>query len=87
LYFYVNKECVISGEKNSGYVPNQYYYFTEDGLNLNLKKGWNKIYRKETYGNKFTGSAYISMEIRNPIKNPDKFKWVIEPGFTFVPKK
>jgi len=81
LYFYVNKNCVITGEADSGYIDKQYFYFTEGNLRLSLHQGWNMVCRKETYGKNFSGSAYISMEIRNPITNPENFKWVIEPGF------
>jgi len=81
LYIYVNKDCTITGKAGHGYISGQYYYYTGGDLNLNLKKGINMICRTETYATDFNGSAVISMEIRNPIQNPEKFKWVIEPDF------
>ena len=81
LYVYVTDDCRITGKSNSGYTPGQYYYYTEGNLDLSLKKGLNLIYRSETYGKNFSGSAVISMEVKDPLKDPEKYKWIIEPGF------
>ena len=81
LYIYVTGDCRITGTSNSGYTPGQYYYNTKGNLNLSLKKGLNLICRSETYGTNFSGSAVISMEVKNPLRNPENYKWVIEPGF------
>ena len=81
LYVYVKNDCIITGKNKQGYIDKQYYYVTESTLHLSLKKGWNLICRNETYFNNYAGYAKISMEIKNPIKNPQNYKWVIEPGF------
>ena len=83
LYVYVNQDCQITGKYGAGYVPGNYYYSTEGSLNLTLKKGWNLVSRRETYGTNFNGHAKIGMMIRNPISNPESYKWTIEQGFTF----
>ena len=88
LYLYVDKPCVISGDPSQGYIPGNYYYYTQGALNLTLKKGFNLITRGEKYLSYLPGeipnaSAYISMEIRNPLENPEKYRWAIELGFTF----
>jgi len=83
LYIYVNKDCTITGNASEGYIQGQYYYYTDGNLNLKLKKGINMVCRKETYTTDFSGSAVISMEIREPIQNPENFKWVIEPDFIY----
>ena len=83
LYIYVNENCTISGEANQGYIPGQYYYRTDGNLHLSLREGLNLVCRRETYGTDFSGSAVISMSIRNPIKNPENYKWVIELGYVF----
>ena len=83
MYFYVTKDCEITGEYDTGYIPGNYYFSTEGSLNLTLKEGWNLVLRRETYGTNFNGHARIGMEIRAPIKNPEQYKWTIEQGFSF----
>jgi len=82
LYFYVSNDCIITGNKNSGYISGQYYFHTEGNLRLDLKSGWNMVCRRETYSVNFNGNAIISMEIRNPIERPEDFKWVMHKGYT-----
>ena len=81
LYFYVNHDCLITGDVNSNFIPGQYYFTTEGNLYLPFKKGWNLVSRGETYGKNLNGHTRISMGIKNPIKNPEKYKWVMEAGF------
>lgn len=76
IYVYVDNDCAITGEANTGYVHGKYYYYTEGALNLSLKRGWNMIMSRETYGKDFDGNANISLEVRNPIKTPEDYKWV-----------
>ena len=83
LYLYVTDDCRITGEYNTGFIPGNYYYSTEGGLDLTLKEGWNLVSRTETYGTNFNGHAKIGMMIRNHISNPESYKWTIEQGFTF----
>ena len=80
LYFYVNEDCTIVGNNDSGYRYGQSYYRAGNKLNLPLKKGWNLITRTEKYGTDISGYATIYMEIK-PIINPQDYKWVIEKGF------
>ena len=70
LFLYVDNDCHITGSYGDGQLENRYYY-TENTLALLLKKGWNTICHKESYGQ--SGKAAISMEI----KNPSGFKWVL----------
>ena len=83
LYFYVNKDCRITGEKNNFYIDGQYFFETEGDLSLSFKEGWNLVWRKELYGIFVSGHATIDMEIKNPIRNPENYRWVMEPGFVF----
>jgi len=80
LYFYINEDCTIVGNSSSGYRYGQSYYRAGNELYLQLKKGWNLVTRTEKYSTNISGYAVISMEIK-PIKNPQDYKWVIEPGF------
>jgi len=77
LYVYAEKDCTISGGANRDYRKDNYYFFTDGALNLSLKHGWNMICIGETYGTNFDGNAKISMTIRNPIENPESYKWVL----------
>ncbi|MCL2215216.1 MAG: hypothetical protein FWC06_08430 [Treponema sp.] len=77
FYVYVDNDCVITGNKSEGYRPGQYYYRTKGNLRLSLRKGWNMICGIETYGKNFNGSAEISLEIKDPLQNPENYKWVI----------
>jgi len=81
LYFYVNQDCTITGTPGTGVSDGNYYYMTENYLNLSLKEGWNLVCRKEAYSTDILGYATISMEIKEKIEDPDSFKWVIEEGF------
>ena len=88
LYVYMEKDCVISGEPSQGFIPGNYYYYTQEALNLSLKKGFNLVTRGEKYlsykpSETPNASAYISMEIRNPLEDPEKYRWTIELGFAF----
>ena len=80
LYFYLNEDCTISGDIDRGYRNGDSYYQAGNKLYLPLKKGWNLVTRTEKYSTDISGYATISMEIK-PIKNPQDYKWVIEPGF------
>jgi len=66
---YVNHNCTITAAQSQDIIG----YTTYKEFNLNLKKGWNAICKKETYTT--TGYATISMEI----KNPSDFKWILLP--------
>lgn len=81
LYLYVNQDCLITGDAHRNYIPGQYYFSTKGNLYLPLQQGWNLVSRKETYGTNFNGHSIISMEIKNPLQNPENYKWVMEPGF------
>ena len=81
LYVYVKDNCRITGTADTGFLPGNYYYSTDGDLDIALKKGWNLLSRKETYGTDFSGSAVIAMEIKNPIKNPEQYRWTITLGF------
>ena len=81
LYFYLNEDCTITGIPGTGARDGNYYYMTENYLNLSLKEGWNLVCRKEAYSTDILGYATISMEIKEKIEDPNSFKWVIEKGF------
>ena len=82
LYFYVDKDCTITGKANSNYIAGLYYFTTEGDLYLPLKAGWNIVSRTETYGTNYNGHARIGMKLKNPLQNAEKFKWTMELGFT-----
>ena len=77
MYVYVKEDCRIKGKPDTGFIPDNYYYHTKKNLDLSLRRGWNLVSRTETYTTNFDGSAYIHMEIKKPIKNPEKFRWTI----------
>ena len=81
LYIYVDRDCRITGEPDKGIIPGNYYYYSQGSLDLSLKKGFNMVTRRETYLSYGSGSAYISMEIRNPLTDSESYKWVIELGY------
>ena len=72
-FIYVDRDCKITGTSGNGKFGSQNpaFYITNNKLDLSLKKGWNTVWRKETYEN-ITGDAQISMEIKNP-----DHKWAI----------
>jgi hypothetical protein len=70
-FFYVDKDCVITGNPSSGMRENDSLYKTGD-LNLALKQGWNTVCRKQLYE-----GAHGTEEDTDGIKNPKDFKWVI----------
>ena len=77
FYIYVDRDCRITGRSSSGYdLDRKYYYFTEGDLDLPLRKGFNIITASETYGTQFSGSAYISLEVKT-LENPENYKWVL----------
>ena len=82
-YFYVDRTCTVTGKKSSGYIPGQHYFYSENDLHLTLEKGFNLVSRKETYKNSGSGSAYISVQNAGSLKNPEKYKWVIQLGYVF----
>jgi len=82
LYFYVDKDCTITGKANSNYISGLYYFTTVGDLYLPLKAGWNIVSRTETYGTNFNGHARIGMELKNPLPDAGSFKWTMELGFT-----
>ena len=69
IFIYVDNNCQITGDYAEGQ-GDGFFYYTESNLSLKLKKGWNTLCRKESYGR--SGKAGISMEIKNP-----DCKWVI----------
>ena len=76
LYIYVNKDCVITGDPKEA-VRDGFYLYSSERLYLPLKKGWNMVSRKETYGVHLSGIATISMKV-NQIKNPESYRWVMQ---------
>jgi hypothetical protein len=46
-YLYVDRDCTITGKGKTE--QGNYNLTTTSGLNLSLKKGWNSVYRKETF--------------------------------------
>jgi hypothetical protein len=79
FYIYVNEDCRITGKASTGfdrYPGRGYFYRTRGDLDLPLKKGFNMIVATETYGTNFDGTAHISLEVRNPLQDPDSFRWV-----------
>jgi hypothetical protein len=78
FYIYVSEDCRITGTASNGFdIGRMYFYRTISDLDLPLKKGFNMIVATETYGTDFNGSAYISLEVRNPLQNPESYKWVL----------
>lgn len=71
LYVYVTDDCHITGSYGSGYKNMDSFYYTEEDLNLALKKGWNTVFRKQSYSQ--SGSEAVSVGLQNPID----CKWVI----------
>jgi len=78
-YIYASDDCRITGDYNEGYVPGMYYFRTEGNLDLSLKKGWNLVSQRQTYGNGsyYNGTGVLGMSVKNPIMNPENLKWVI----------
>jgi hypothetical protein len=71
IFYYVDRDCAITGKPSSGMRENESRYQTGD-LNLALKKGWNTVCRKQLYQ-----GAHGIEEDTDEIKNPKDFKWVI----------
>jgi len=79
-YIYASADCKITGTKRSGAVPGIWYFTTISDLDLNLKKGWNLLLAKESYGTSQTqsGHGYYELSINNPIINSDSIKWTAQ---------
>ena len=77
FYIYVSDDCRITGTASNGFDEGRmYFYRTIGNLDLPLKKGFNMIVATETYGTDFDGSAYISLEVRDPLLDPETYRWV-----------
>ena len=73
IFLYVEKDCHIEGVHGKrGYKNGDSFYESAADLDLDLRKGWNTLCRKQALvaGN---GSEYLSIEL----KNPDDFIWVL----------
>jgi len=70
-FIYVDRDCTLKGKPKSGYFGTS-FYIAEGELDLNLKKGWNTVLRKESYSI-YNSIASISMEL----KNPNNLKWIL----------
>jgi len=73
IYIYVDKDCKITGDKSSGKKSGERFWVTTANLDLSLKKGWNLLCRRESYGS--TGDDSVSMEIKELVD----FRWAIWP--------
>jgi len=71
IYFiYADRNCTITAEQGQDIIG----YTTFDAFNINLRKGWNAICKKETY--RTTGYSTISIEL----KYPSDFRWILLPA-------
>jgi hypothetical protein len=74
-FFYVDRNCRITGTPSEGFRPGDVFYKTPEKLDLALKRGWNTICRKQLL------RADIGIEADLiKIKNPNNFKWTIRPA-------
>ncbi|MDR2730832.1 MAG: hypothetical protein LBB81_08045 [Treponema sp.] len=73
-YIYVNRDCRITGTPGEGIRPGDTFYKTTENLNLELKRGWNTVCRKQLYQGGL-GVETDSMTVINPVD----FKWTIRP--------
>jgi len=68
-HIYVDRDCTIKSD--TVLYPNLRYIF--QAFELHLKKGWNTLYRVETYTD--GGNALYTMKVRNP----GSLSWVMWP--------
>ena len=82
-FIYVDRPARVTGSasadgiiEGSGEMTSTYFY-TENDLDVYLEKGWNTIYRKQTFytGEKGDGRSGITVLVKNPLN----FKWVLYP--------
>jgi hypothetical protein len=73
FFLYIDRDCTITGNSKN----DEQVMYTFNPFNLDLKKGWNTIWYKQTYTTSGISSFYFD------IKNPD-LKWVL---FPTVPTK
>jgi len=84
-FIYVDKNCTMTGTKGveGGIIPGggaqtPTFFETDHTLNLSLEKGWNTVYRRQTFrtGEAVDGKSLITMEIKNPLDH----RWILYPA-------
>jgi hypothetical protein len=73
FFLYVSGDCAISGKSKE----DERIMYTFNPFTLNLKRGWNTVWYKQTYTS--SGRSSFFMDIKNP-----NLKWVLVPN---VPTK
>jgi len=68
IYIYVDRDVVVTGNGKS--FGSGVHTSTTTDLNLNLKAGWNTLYRKEVSGTDYIISSYS-------LNNPSYIRWII----------
>jgi hypothetical protein len=68
FFLYVSGDCAINGKSKK----DKRIMYTFNPFTLNLRKGWNTVYYKQTYTS--SGRSSFFMDIRNP-----DLKWVLIP--------
>jgi len=82
-FIYVDRTVRVTGTKSAdgiidgggGMTPS--YFYTENDLDMVLERGWNTLYRKQTFyiGEAGDGRSGITLLIKNPLN----FKWTLYP--------
>ena len=83
-FIYVDRPSRITGSADSegiiagagGQTPS--YFYTENDLDLFLGRGWNTLYRRQTFYTDERGDGRSGITLL--IKNPLNFKWVLYPA-------
>jgi hypothetical protein len=70
-FIFIDRDCQITGTPSEGIRPDAFYE-TDENLNLELRKGWNTLCRKQLLKGE-RGVETDSMKL----KNPADFKWTI----------
>jgi len=82
-FIYVDRACRITGSVSAdgiiagGGASTDTYFYTENILDVTLEKGWNTLYRRQTFyiDERGDGRSGITLLIKNPLN----FKWVLYP--------
>jgi hypothetical protein len=72
-FLYLDTECRITGNPSEGIRPDAFYE-TPENLDLELKRGWNTVCRKQL----LQGDRGIEVDTML-LKNPSDFRWAIRP--------
>ena len=82
-FIYVDRPASVTGTVSAdgiiegGGGMTSTYFYTENDLDLFLERGWNTLYRKQTFYTDERGDGRSGITVL--IKNPLHFKWVLYP--------